>query len=562
MRLLTNLLFEPKGMHNQNAAYSIKDTVMSGDGSKVYFAIQDVPAGIPLNDSNYWKLQIDLSGSKSAMDQALASFADYAKVIGMRVRGETAKASGNPVTFLPDAGSLLQPVTVLEPQQQGSGDPYPAGGGKNLLNYDAWKKVSTERGTSVFENNGVTITAAEDDAYTNVEELAIVKVTPGDTIIFSWEADSDLSGMAYIFPNNTATGMVNADNAATKYLTYSVGEGVTFIGFRLGVANAGDTIRYKNVQIEKGSVPTSFEPSSNIRPFIGYDKLNLGAAGKNLCNPDEFTQGDLSEGRYLTNSVDTNNVSGYVPVSPNTTYTRSSNCVSGSREIALYDANKIFLSRTFGETFTTPSNCYFVRLEWEPTYPLAESWFQLEIGSTPSAYEPYQGKTHTVQIGDTVYGCRFDWLTGKFAKTHTPFTDYANMAYNSSNNAGDGSIFYAVGDFVRNGATSSILANSTANPWEALSVNTMRVDDGYLIVCVPNSITTSGELAAYMEGQMIAYKLATPVEIQLAPHIISAADPEQTNTLYGDGRIEAEYVKPLHVSIEERVAAAVAAAKE
>ena len=38
-------------------------------------------------------------------------------------------------------------------------------------------------------------------------------------------------------------------------------------------------------------------------------------------------------------------------------------------------------------------------------------------------------------------------------------------------------------------------------------------------------------------------------------HIITAADPEQVNTLYGDGRIEAEYVKPLHVSIEERVAA-------
>jgi hypothetical protein len=58
----------------------------------------------------------------------------------------------------------------------------------------------------------------------------------------------------------------------------------------------------------------------------------------------------------------------------------------------------------------------------------------------------------------------------------------------------------------------------------------------------------------------LIYKLATPIEIQLTPHIISAVEPEQTNTLYGDGSIEVEYVKPLHVSIEERVAAAVAAA--
>ena len=70
------------------------------------------------------------------------------------------------------------------------------------------------------------------------------------------------------------------------------------------------------------------------------------------------------------------------------------------------------------------------------------------------------------------------------------------------------------------------------------------------------------ELLAGNGDMKIAYKLATPIEIQLAPHIISAADPEQTNTLYGDGSIEVEYVKPLHVSIEERVAAALAAAAE
>jgi hypothetical protein len=40
----------------------------------------------------------------------------------------------------------------------------------------------------------------------------------------------------------------------------------------------------------------------------------------------------------------------------------------------------------------------------------------------------------------------------------------------------------------------------------------------------------------------------------------TAAVTEQTNALHGDGSIEVEYVNPPHVSIEERVAAAVAAA--
>ena len=62
-KLLTNLLFEPRGKHNPSLTYNIKDTVMSEDGSKVYFALDNVPAGIPLTDTNYWMLQMDLSAS-------------------------------------------------------------------------------------------------------------------------------------------------------------------------------------------------------------------------------------------------------------------------------------------------------------------------------------------------------------------------------------------------------------------------------------------------------------------------------------------------------------------
>ena len=61
MKLLTNLIFEPKGRHDPNLAYNIKDTVMNAAGNRVYFALQDVPAGIELENEEYWILQIDLS---------------------------------------------------------------------------------------------------------------------------------------------------------------------------------------------------------------------------------------------------------------------------------------------------------------------------------------------------------------------------------------------------------------------------------------------------------------------------------------------------------------------
>lgn len=443
MRLLTNLLFEPKGMHNQNAAYSIKDTVMSADGSRVYFALQDVPAGTALDNEDYWKLQIDLSGSKSAMDQALASFGSCAKEIGMRVRGETAGASGNPVTFLPDAGSLLQPVTVLEPQQQGSGDPSP----------------------------------------------------------------------------------------------------------------------------------------SNIRPIIGCDKLDLGATGKNLFNLnqtyDSFIDSIIT-GDVITTTFRSNGALHIKEgdVHPAGAYTLSIVPVSGlesfivwlyyadndeEKEISRFNSTNLSAAFIADRPFKIGFSGIYRNPEHVCSYKV-----QLELGSAPSTYESHQDKAYTVQLGQTVYGGRFDWLTGKLVAEWTVrsfdgtnanwrMTQYSNLCawldvpelewsstfysshfkcYNSITGEADGTIGVAI-----EGASS--------------------VSFG-LFFGVKGIASTVDEWNAYLSAQkvagtpvQIAYKLANPIEIQLTPHIITAADPEQTNTLYGDGRIDVEYVKPLHVSIEE-----------
>lgn len=72
-QLLTNLLFEPKGKHDPTKTYTIKDTVMSKDGSRVYFALRNVPVGVELTDTTYWKLQIDLSATKAEAEAATAA---------------------------------------------------------------------------------------------------------------------------------------------------------------------------------------------------------------------------------------------------------------------------------------------------------------------------------------------------------------------------------------------------------------------------------------------------------------------------------------------------------
>ena len=149
--------------------------------------------------------------------------------------------------------------------------------GKNLLNYDAWKGLPITRGTAVFEKNSFTLTATENDCYTEptpgqgFSDDAKIEVSEGETVTLSWESSADIDGVIYIFPNGVTDGLVYTNNNNTKTLTYTAARGVKFITFRFGVTHAGDTISYKNIQIEKGSESTAYEPYTGGIPSPNPD---------------------------------------------------------------------------------------------------------------------------------------------------------------------------------------------------------------------------------------------------------------------------------------------------
>lgn len=537
MKLLTNLLFEPKGKHDPALAYNIKDTVMSADGSKVYFALQDVPAGTALSNGDYWKLQIDLSSSKSAMDQALASFADYAKVIGMRVRGETAKASGNPVTFLPDAGSLLQPVTVLEPQQQGSGEPYPAGGGKNL---------------------------ADAKLYNVQFVVANVYLVAGRTYALS--VANTPTGLFFSSVDMATNYSVNYGAKSLIYTVETSGEYLVRAYYQNNDASLDC-----HMQLELGSAATDYAPYSNIRPITGYDAVKLNHAGENLLNNVRYYDNTHTDIRAQYDAP--------LLLKAGVKYVLSTNFQAdglffvdatgnGSLE-AQYLLNYQYQTSALEYTPTRDIECLFVAI-FNSGVPNGTT-IQLEVGSATS-HEPYQGNNYTVQIGQTVYGGKFDWLTGKLtAEWMYVGFDGSDILW-AANNGGTDTLFYLVTH--EHNIIPAAKMGGRCICTHAPTKDAPPVDQ---IGCCVSATSSSGiiylnlgvQTGAYGFNQYvaendvrIAYEPAEPIEIQLTPHIITAADPEQTNTLYGDGRIDVEYVKPLHVSIEERVAAALAAAKE
>ena len=131
--------------------------------------------------------------------------------------------------------------------------------GKNLLNYDVWKTVAINAGSAEWKDNGVVLTATG-DCYTwySAAVPAKIPVKKGQSIILSWEHSGD-AGEVYIFPNGVSAGFVRADSGAGM-LAYTVAEGVDFVTVRVGVNGSGKVAVYKNVMVETGSVPTSFEP--------------------------------------------------------------------------------------------------------------------------------------------------------------------------------------------------------------------------------------------------------------------------------------------------------------
>lgn len=466
---------------------------------------------------------------------------------------------GNPVTEILKAGRGITAVTTIEPQQQGSGDPYPAGGGKNLLNYDILKTAHVEKGTAVWENYGVTLTATGNDCFTDYgdrfPEDAKIPVNEGDTITLSWETDSaDKTGSAYIFPNGGTNGMVSEHNISNNKLTYTAGAGVTFVKFRFGVSSAGDTISYKNIQIEKGSEATDFQPYSNIRPFIGYDKLDLNAAGKNLANltyrnsiPSINNGLDVAANGWASD---------YIHIGTNKAILSITEAIEGETFfLFLYDENKTFIGYNAAEaknfmtvwssTISGHENARYCRLRLSASESTS-SRLQLELASDLTSYVPYQGNTYTVQIGQTVYGFRYEWLTGKGV------IEWAMHAV-------------TVGDFAKNGANQFVMIhNLSAQAFaECACSHFIGSKRGAYDSAVNNSATVSGtglwfysdafetaeEFNEFINAQnaagtpvQITYKLAQPIEIDLSAQAAGVIEAlEGINTVYGDGDLEVTF---------------------
>ena len=171
---------------------------------------------------------------------------------------------------------------------------------------------------------------------------------------------------------------------------------------------------------------TSWRPSSRV---LELDKYYVGLTRNNYYQPGNIQSYSVTDDGITVAS----NGGGYglnfpVSVKSNTTYTISAT-LSDSAYIGtgFFDAQWNYLSESTGNTpytFTTPDNTAYVCVVFAPESSgssLTVTSPQLELGSTATEYEAYDGDTYTVDWTNeagTIYGGTLDVSSGTLTVTH------------------------------------------------------------------------------------------------------------------------------------------------
>ena len=346
-----------------------------------------------------------------------------------------------------DDGADNKPLHALfvgiEPVQDlhGYDAPWPAGGGKNLL--DPSNILGTD---AVFSDDGDLFTVIDSTGGTRIIYKHLFKANTTYTISATMVSGTHKPCIIVRNSDGSSTGQVTnyANNANPVTFTFTEDCDWNVI---LQTMSASDRVvngeKFK-IQIELGSSATSFVPYSNVCPITGWDEVTVMRTGKNLCASSY--SGDETR-RYMSVFW------AEFDIRPLTTYVVSFVGTSGN---SLYVNEKIANWKSFsvqdGITTVTIETKSILSKSDPTQYENDKGWtlfknnqgqsavnfftnVQIEPGSTASAYEPYQGTSVTVDLDGTRYGAQLNVLTGELTvdrKLITP-TSLSSSAYSTAN---------------------------------------------------------------------------------------------------------------------------------
>lgn len=476
------------------------------------------------------EVDIDGIGSLNFFVEVEKDAYDGGVITTQTATGPIATFETNIETAFVSLKSDINPVQDLH----GYSKPWSGGGGKNKLNNP---DKTTTQASYVINNVNVPMVA-------------------GNYILsFDFSGTSNSSSLRIDDENGTAIFTTSkAITSGHNEFLINLPSNASFVKL---FSNAVGT--YTKFQLEQGSTATAYEPYSNICPISGFSALNVTRTGKNLLQKsfDYFSSvpDNISSCFYIKKGTYT-----FSFASSTATYWRigikckdlsgndlSDNAYRPEQYFTWNTPNKMWLQGSNNTNKSVTVNfvddCY-IRFVFALGDTSASTTFAdviLNVGSSVSTYEPYNGQTATVNFGQIVYGGVADVTNGKVTINGNGFklVDNNNIALQgSSNNNNVWRILSATSNVLNNNKQLCTIATYDSNAWSPNDsrANTFVIGgEGNLYLQLPKSVAnTLADFITYITNNDIFFyhEKASPIEITTTPENLTAISGE--NNVYSD----------------------------
>ena len=360
----------------------------------------------------------------------------------------------NNLTSFKAASSV--PITSLKayfkPKQDlhGYSRPWPAGGGKNLLNVEN----ATPTGTSFILSEGTVTLAAVGSG--NGSKQWFNQIFPAGTYTISAKYSGNVSGVRFLCDKELTSWTWNdyyngyfspTNNLVTFTASESFSVGVVFLTL---TGHVGESGTIYEIQLETGSTATSYEPYENICPIEGWNNLEIDKTGKSIA---PFTV----ETKTITGSSYYNGYSGWstawkIPDRTKTyiysAYIDNTNCDKAANLAVWFrdETNSNYVDNVSKSGSSIPAGSagiskVVVPLNSRPytyylcfgisAYPGAKiSNPMVEIGDDATDYESYQGQVLSITfpvLGKNLLEIKNDNLIDFSSSTYNHYSVSNNM---------------------------------------------------------------------------------------------------------------------------------------
>jgi len=481
--------------------------------------------------------------------------------------GDVSKTvSGNPVIFTDGASApLVKCVTEIQGSQDlhGYDKPWVGGAGKNLL-------LITTTSQTV---NGITFTVNSDGTIkavgTATARTALALATNDSetpllnkSVIMNGCPSGGSTSTYFLqwYGFDGASASVNDIGSGTSAFTPTSTAGSIAIVIQNGVTV--DMTFKPMVRLASVSDAT-FAPYSNICPITAYTEGEIEVRGKNLCNPSKVTH---PSSQYIWGYKG----EGFL-FRAGTSYTLSINITVASTSIYSVDETTqlAYASSVNRVTYTpTEDTLGVLRFYGATALDFDNAHIQLEIGTSPTAYEPYTSTTHTTTYPSAIYRGSEDCVEGevtsekiKIQSDGTGFLIASNgILYNDSN------ILTGVSHFVEDliqtitdkYAFFNIIGGTVDLAGQEGKFGLQIIGNVIRIAICDSRFTTAEDFRTYLANNPleIVYKLATPTTSSVTPTNLPIKSLSGYNHIESStGDMEVEYItqrfQPLIDSIKQ-----------